>query len=69
MDDEDKAASGVPVSYWFKQEEQNRRYPPRRRPDLPPSGQSFEELTAKHGRPNGPFDKERQLPYSAAEPS
>jgi len=53
--------------FWFTEEEQNKRYPPRRRPDPTPPGQSFEELTAKHGRPNGPFDKERQLPYSAVE--
>ena len=55
------------MGYWFKQEEQNNRFPPRRRPDPIPSGQSFEELTAKHGRPNGPFDKERQLIYRAGD--
>ena len=54
--------------YWFAKEEQNRRYPPRRRPDPIPPGQSFEEMTAAHGRPNGPFDKERQLVYSAEPP-
>lgn len=53
------------TGYWFKREEQDRRYPPRRRPDPIPPGQSFEELTEKHGRPFGPFDKDRQLIYSA----
>ena len=44
------------------------RFPPgRRSPPIEP-GQSYEELTAKHGRPNGPFDKERQLPYDARPP-
>ena len=53
------------VGYWFKREELDNRYPPRRRPEPTPPGQSFEELTAAHGKPNGPFDKERILPYSA----
>jgi hypothetical protein len=54
------------MSYWFKLEEQNKRFPPRRRPEPIPPGQSYVELTANHGRPNGPFDKERQLPYGAS---
>lgn len=31
-------------------------------------GQDFEALTEKHGRPFGPFDKERQLPYKGGKP-
>jgi hypothetical protein len=29
----------------------------------PDPGQDFDTLTAKHGKPFGPFEKERQLPY------
>jgi hypothetical protein len=54
------------MSYWFKLEDQNKRFPPKHRVPPPPPGQSYEELMEKHGRPHGPFDKERQLPYSAA---
>jgi len=54
--------------FWFTEEEKNRRYPPRRRPEPIPPGQSYEELTAAHGKPNGPFDKERILTYSAEPP-
>ena len=43
----------------------NERYPPRRRSPAPAPGQSYTELVAKHGRPFGAFDKERQLPYGA----
>ena len=53
--------------FWFANEEKNRRYPPRYQHDPIPPGQSFEELTAAHGKPNGPFDKERILPYSAVD--
>lgn len=42
------------------------RFPPRRTDGKIPPGQSYVELFEKHGRPFGPFDKERQLPYSAA---
>jgi hypothetical protein len=34
--------------------------PPKQWPKLQP----FFELTAKHGRPRGPFDLGRQLPYN-----
>ena len=34
----------------------------------PPPGQSYEELFAKHGRPFGPFEAGRQLPYNARAP-
>lgn len=52
------------MKYWFDKEEKNQRFPPRHRVEPIPPGQSFEELTAKHGKPFGPFDQERILPYS-----
>lgn len=33
-----------------------RRYPPRHKVEPPPEGQDFDTLTAKHGRPRGPFE-------------
>jgi hypothetical protein len=55
------------MSYWFKREDENKRFPPRRRHAPIPPGQSYEEMLEKHGRPFGPFDKDRLLPYSAKE--
>lgn len=39
------------------------RYPPRSKASPIEPGQDFQTLTEKHGRPFGPFDKERKLPY------
>lgn len=40
------------------------RFPPRHKWPTTKEGQDYFTLTEKHGRPNGPFDRERQLPYS-----
>ncbi len=41
------------------------RFPPRRPDGNIPPGQSYFEMVEKHGKPNGPFDPGRQLPYDA----
>jgi hypothetical protein len=41
------------------------RSPPRVNYPPIPKGQDYFSLTAKHGKPIGPFDKDRQLPYKA----
>jgi hypothetical protein len=46
--------------------ESEQRFPPRYRlPGCPP-GQDYESLTAKHGRPVGPFEKDRHHSYRAS---
>jgi hypothetical protein len=40
------------------------RFPPRHQSPKVEDGQDFFTLTEKHGRPFGPFDRERQLPYA-----
>jgi hypothetical protein len=46
------------------QPDRDGRYPPRSKaPPIEP-GQDFQTLTEKHGRPHGPFDKDRKLPYN-----
>jgi len=42
------------------------RFPPRNLPSRPPEGQDFESMTAKWGRPIGPFEKDRRHPYRAS---
>jgi hypothetical protein len=48
------------------QQENEERFPPRSRPSRLPEGQDFESLTAKYGRPIGPFEKGRCHPYRAS---
>ncbi len=50
----------------FKREDRGDKYLPRRQAPKIEKGQDFFSLTEKHGRPNGPFDKERKLPYRGA---
>jgi len=45
--------------------ENEERFPPRSRLPAWPEGQDFESMTAKHGRPIGPFEKERHHLYRA----
>ena len=40
--------------------------PGRRLPPWP-EGEDYFALMEKHGRPNGPFDKERKLPYRGSQ--
>jgi hypothetical protein len=55
----------IPVDFRRKtpNEENDYRSPPARKWPKIEKGQDFFTLTEKHGRPNGPFDRERQLPY------
>ena len=47
-------------------EENDVRFPPtHHQPRLPPE-ESFESMTAKYGRPFGPFEKGREHPYRAS---
>jgi hypothetical protein len=39
------------------------RCPPRVKHPSTPDGQDYYSMTAKHGRPIGPFERDRQLPY------
>jgi hypothetical protein len=54
------------MGYGFGKDDYKDRFPPRRRSPPPDPGQSYGELFEKHGRPFGPFDKERELPYGVA---
>ena len=45
--------------------EDEARFPPRYRLPAWPEGQDFESMVAKHGRPIGPFEKERHHLYRA----
>jgi len=45
------------------QAENAKRYPPRHRAPPIPSGEDFATLTAKHGRPVGVFEHDRQHVY------
>jgi hypothetical protein len=60
--------SSYAVDYHPKtiERENEGRYPPRNHHPRAPTGHDFESLTAKHGRPVGPFEKGRQHPYRAA---
>jgi hypothetical protein len=53
------------MGFGFGFDDFKKRYPPRRRMAPPDPGQSYFEMVEKHGRPFGPFDKERKLPYDA----
>jgi hypothetical protein len=63
--------SSFAVDYYPKTIEQENevRFPPRNRLPLPPAGQDFESMTAIHGRPVGPFERDRRHPYSASKSS
>jgi hypothetical protein len=45
--------------------ENEARFPPRNRLPSCPEGQDFESMTAKWGRPIGPFEKDRRHCYRA----
>jgi hypothetical protein len=59
--------SSFAVDYHPKtiESENEERFPPRYRLPAWPEGQDFESMTAKHGRPIGPFEKERHHLYRA----
>jgi hypothetical protein len=46
--------------------EDDERYPPKQRGPKTELGQDYFTMLEKHGRPYGPFDKERVLPYRGA---
>jgi hypothetical protein len=60
-------SSSFAVDYHPKeiQRENEQRFPPRSRPSRLPEGQDFESLTAKYGRPIGPFEKGRSHLYGS----
>jgi hypothetical protein len=51
------------LSAWRPRTPERPDHPPRRRHPTWAEGENFFALTAKHGRPHGPFERERQLPY------
>ena len=56
------------MGFGFGKDDWKERFPPRRHDGPVPPGQSYAEMFEKHGRPFGPFDKERQLGYDARWP-
>jgi hypothetical protein len=51
--------------------EDEKRHPPRTKREGPPIGEDFETMTARYGRPRGPFEKvepPRSKPDPAAPP-
>jgi hypothetical protein len=51
------------------EQEDEERFPPLNRLLPCPAGQDFESMTAKYGRPIGPFEKDRHHPYRASRSS
>jgi hypothetical protein len=59
--------SSFAVDYYPKtiEQENEARFPPRNCLPPCPEGQDFESMTAKWGRPIGPFEKDRRHCYRA----
>ncbi len=49
----------------FRREEAGEQSPPGRRGPIWPEGQDYFSLLEKHGRPHGPFERERVHLYKA----
>jgi hypothetical protein len=65
------SSSSYAVDYHPKtiEQENEARFPPRNHLSRCPEGQDFGSMTAKYGRPVGPFEKGREHPYRASSSS
>jgi hypothetical protein len=65
-------SSAFAVDYHPKtriKQENEERFPPRYRLSPWPTEQDFDAMTAKHGRPIGPFEKDRRHSYRVSRSS
>jgi hypothetical protein len=66
--DHDYVPKRQPDQAWPRSRTNDERYAKRYRSTPIEPGQDFQSMTAKHGRPVGPFERDRQHGYNGGKP-